>query len=66
MAAFPATGPIDILTRPELGCCDNDLKRAIDEALRHGDRDACIAEGATYTWERCTEQFLGNLVGIRS
>ena len=65
VAAFPATGPIDILTRAELGCCDDDLKRAIEQALRFGDRQACIVEGASYTWEHCTEQFLGNLVPVR-
>ena len=65
VAAFPATGPIDILTRKELGTCHEDLKVAIDEALKHGDREACSAEGASYTWARCTEQFLGNLVRVR-
>ena len=64
VAAFPATGPIDILTRKELGTCDDDLKRAIEESLKFGDREACLREGASYTWERCTEQFLGNLVGL--
>ena len=62
VAAFPATGPIDILTREELGTCDDDLKLAIEEALQFGDREACLREGASYTWERCTQQFLGNLV----
>ena len=65
VAAFPATGPIDILTRKELGTCHEDLKVAIEEALKHGDREACSAEGASYTWARCTEQFLGNLVPVR-
>ena len=62
VAAFPATGPIDILTRPELGGCDDDLKRAIAKALQFGARDACLTEGASYTWEHCTAQFVGNLV----
>ncbi len=62
VAAYPATGPIDILTRPELGTCADDLKFAIDQALKLGERDACIAAGASYTWANCTEQFLGNLV----
>ncbi len=64
VAAFPATGPIDILTLPELGACRDDLKLAIDETLKHGNREACLAEGAGYTWAHCTEQFLGNLVPI--
>lgn len=64
VAAFPATGPIDILTKPELGACREDLGEAIRQALQLGDRDACLAEGAAYTWYRCTEQFLGNLVPV--
>jgi len=64
VAAYPATGPIDILTRAELGACRDDLNLAIHEALKHGDRAACLAEGASYTWERCTGQFLGNLVRV--
>ena len=65
VAAFPATGPIDILTRSELGACHDNLRMAIDLALRYGDRTACLLEGASYTWGRCTEQFLGNLVAVR-
>ena len=64
VAAFPATGPIDILTRQELGTCNEDLKLAIDAALKYGDREACLREGASYTWEHCTEQFMENLVGV--
>jgi glycosyltransferase involved in cell wall biosynthesis len=65
VAAFPATGPIDILTRPEFGATHADLGEAIRLALAHGDRAACLAEGASYTWARCTGQFLGNLVPAR-
>ena len=65
VAAYPATGPIDIITRPELGALDADLCVAIYRALETGDRDACAAEGAAYTWERATDQFIANLVLIR-
>ena len=31
VAAYPVTGPIDIVTRPELGALDDDLGKAIDD-----------------------------------
>jgi glycosyltransferase involved in cell wall biosynthesis len=64
VAAYPVTGPIDILTRPELGALHENLGTAIEMALRQGRRDECIREAQSYSWERCTEQFLTNLVPI--
>lgn len=65
VAAYPVTGPIDIITRPELGCLHNDLESAIRSALVTGQPDHCIAEARTYSWERCTDQFEANLVNRR-
>ena len=62
VAAFPVTGPLDTVTRPELGALDADLGAAVRRALQSGDPAACAAEGARYTWDACTRQFLGNLV----
>jgi glycosyltransferase involved in cell wall biosynthesis len=64
VAAYPATGPADIVTRPGLGALDADLGRAVEAALRTGDPAACAAEGRTYTWENCTRQFVANLVPL--
>jgi len=64
VAAYPATGPIDIITRDALGAVDDDLGRAVRRALTAGDPAACGAEGAAYTWERCTRQFFENLVPV--
>ena len=64
VAAYPATGPIDIITRDALGAIDNDLGAAVKRALSAGDPAACAAEGAAYTWERCTRQFFENLVPV--
>lgn len=65
VAAYPATGPIDTVTDPSLGALDDDLGKAVEKALRTGDPAACVAAGRAYTWDRCTEQFLGNLVPLR-
>ncbi len=64
VAAYPATGPVDIITHDKLGACDEDLGRAIERALATGDRDACIAEALKYSWENCTQQFIDNLLPV--
>ena len=65
VAGYPVTGPMDIVTRDELGALDVDLGRAVERALSGGNPAACAAEGARYTWARCTEQFLENLVPVK-
>jgi glycosyltransferase involved in cell wall biosynthesis len=63
VAAYPVTGPIDIVT-PETGAMDEDLTKAIGTALIR-DRTACAAYGRTFTWEASAAQFLHALVQIR-
>jgi glycosyltransferase involved in cell wall biosynthesis len=65
VAAYPVTGPMDIITRDELGALDTDLSRAVERALVSGRPEACAEEGARYTWANCTQQFLGNLVPVK-
>ncbi|MBN9120585.1 MAG: glycosyltransferase family 1 protein [Planctomycetes bacterium] len=62
VAAYPVTGPMDIVTRPELGALSDDLGAAVGRALEEGEPEACAEEGARYTWENCTRQFLDNMV----
>ncbi|TCM18031.1 glycosyltransferase involved in cell wall biosynthesis [Novosphingobium sp. PhB165] len=70
VAAFPVTGPVDILghhgcgvdeplDRPA-GAVDDDLAVAIRKALRI-DRADAAALGAQFSWERATDQFLAAL-----
>jgi glycosyltransferase involved in cell wall biosynthesis len=66
VAAYPVTGPGDIIRDEKLGALDDDLGAAVERALATGDPAACAAEGATYTWENCTRQFLANLVPARN
>jgi glycosyltransferase involved in cell wall biosynthesis len=66
VAAYPVPGPIDILQPPLTGALHDDLNTAITTALRYGDREACVALAARYSWEKCTRQFLGNLVPVRA
>ena len=70
VAAYPVRGPIDIIGRSgcgvhggeqPIGALDDDLGRAIAQALR-ADPEACIAEAAYYDWDRCTDAFESGLV----
>ena len=60
VAAFPVTGPIDILD-PASAAMDEDLAIAIIKALQC-DRKEAADYGATFGWRRSAEQFLAALV----
>lgn len=62
VAAYPVTGPVDILT-PEVGAMHDDLDTAIAEALTR-DPARCAAYGGTFTWEASAAQFLNALVPL--
>ena len=62
VAAFPVTGPIDVL-KPGVGAMADDLDGAIAAALTL-DRAACAAYGQSFTWEASTRQFLDALVPV--
>lgn len=62
VAAFPVSGPIDIVT-PMTGALDDDLDAAIAIALTRN-RNDCALYGSTYTWAASTAQFLNALVPI--
>jgi glycosyltransferase involved in cell wall biosynthesis len=62
VAAYPVTGPIDILGRdPDAGALNNDLHLAAMAALDCSP-DAALALGRTFTWEAATEQFWNNVL----
>ena len=61
VAAYPVTGPIDVVTPGVTGVLDEDLAKAALAALAL-DREGCRRAASTYTWERASAQFLGHLV----
>ena len=63
IAAFPVTGPIDVVRPGVTGVLDHDLGRACHEALRL-DRDACRDHAQTLSWSRCARIMLANLAII--
>ncbi len=61
VAAFPVTGPVDVITSDKVGKLDEDLKKAVTEALQLDPQD-CRNYALNYSWTHCTEQFFNNLV----
>jgi glycosyltransferase involved in cell wall biosynthesis len=64
VAAFPVTGPVDVVTDGVTGILDNDLQKAAMRALELDGKN-CRIEALKRTWRRASEQFAGNLVAVR-
>ncbi len=64
VAAFPVTGPRDVLTDPSAGALDTDLGAAIRRALTL-DRGAARAHALKFNWSRCAAIFRETLVPVR-
>lgn len=60
VAAYPVTGPIDVVIHGETGVLDDDLHSAATQALRL-DPVRCRAYALAHTWHTATQQFLTNL-----
>jgi glycosyltransferase involved in cell wall biosynthesis len=63
VAAFPVQGPVDIITSDKVGRLDENLKKAITEALQLDAKD-CRNYALNYSWAKCTGQFFNNLVPV--
>jgi glycosyltransferase involved in cell wall biosynthesis len=65
VAAFPVTGPRDVVgAAPEAAALDPDLRTGCLRALGLS-RAAARAHAELYSWRRCAEMFVRNLVPIR-
>lgn len=64
VAAYPVRGPVDVVTDARAGVLDQDLRFAAMKALQL-DRAAARRHAEQYSWSRCTQQFVGNLVPVR-
>ncbi|MCB0340923.1 MAG: glycosyltransferase family 1 protein [Pseudobdellovibrionaceae bacterium] len=60
VAAFPVTGPIDILNE-DVGCMHEDLGVAVAGALSKS-RNRCHEYAQMFSWENAAAQFVENLV----
>jgi glycosyltransferase involved in cell wall biosynthesis len=64
VAAFPVTGPIDVVQDGVTGALDTDLARAAERALTIDPR-ACRERALRSSWEGCTHEFESHLVACR-
>lgn len=60
VAAYPVTGPKDVIGDRPIGVLDNDLRAACLGALRIS-KDACRAFALTHSWEASARQFIGHI-----
>jgi glycosyltransferase involved in cell wall biosynthesis len=63
IAAYPVTGPIDVVREGVNGALDEDLARAADRAL-HVPRASCLAHARCNGWGRVAEVLLAHLAPI--
>lgn len=64
VAAYPVTGPLDVVKGAPVGCLDEDLGKAAQSALTFAP-EACRDYALQYSWARCAEQFASNLQSLR-
>lgn len=64
IAAYPVTGPIDVVHAGVTGCLDESLGRAIESA-RKLDRHACRAQALEHGWPEAARFFLDQTVTCR-
>jgi glycosyltransferase involved in cell wall biosynthesis len=57
VAAFPVTGPLDVIADSGAGCLSEDLGTAAEAALGIPP-DLCRAHALTFSWRDATQQFL--------
>jgi glycosyltransferase involved in cell wall biosynthesis len=65
IAAFPVTGPKDVVANNPIGALNEDLGEACLAALNVS-REACRDFALGYSWENSARQFIGNLQDINA
>jgi glycosyltransferase involved in cell wall biosynthesis len=63
VAAYPVTGPIDVIGNSGSGVLKEDLREACLEALKIP-KEAAIAHAKLYSWRAASEQFAKHLVPV--
>lgn len=64
VAAFPVTGPKDVIADHPIGALDTDLQAACLRALNMS-REACRNFALARSWENSARQFIGNLTALQ-
>ena len=60
VAAFPVTGPLDVVQHGKTGVLDRDLRAAVIGALELDPSD-CVAYAKQHTWLEWTRRFVSLL-----
>ena len=60
VAAFPVTGPLDVLGDAPVGVLSDDLQQAALDCLKI-DRQKCREYALEFSWEACTDQFIEHI-----
>ena len=60
IAAYPVTGPIDIVEQGVTGVLDQDLSQALNKAMKLN-RAMCREKALEYSWANCGKLFIENL-----
>jgi glycosyltransferase involved in cell wall biosynthesis len=64
VAAFPVTGPLDVIADHPVGALDTDLRSACIRALGVS-RETCRNFALERSWENSARQFIGNLTALQ-
>ena len=64
VAAFPVTGPKDVIADHPIGALDTDLRNACLRALTMS-REACRNLALERSWENSARQFIGNVTALQ-
>jgi glycosyltransferase involved in cell wall biosynthesis len=64
VAAFPVTGPLDVIADHPIGALDTDLQSACIRALGMS-RQTCRNFALERSWENSARQFIGNLTALQ-
>jgi glycosyltransferase involved in cell wall biosynthesis len=65
VAAFPVTGPRDVIASAPVGALNDDLRIACLSAL-HISAQACLAFAAEHTWEASARAFVENITDVHN
>ena len=65
IAAFPVTGPKDVVGNHPVGALNEDLRAACIDALKVS-REACREFALQYSWENSARQFIGHLRDVHT
>lgn len=65
VAAYPVTGPIDVVKQGVSGIIDDDLEKACKAAIDLNPQD-CVDYASTYSWQNSAQTFVDNLAIIHS